>query len=127
MSYSADLRTRAVSAYKQKEGSVKQIAHRFLVSSSSLCRWVRKVRKGEALEAKSPPGRNRLVSNPQIIQQLWEQDPDAFQEEIAKRYQEVVGQKVSQSTIRRTKQRMRWSRKKSFFASEQDTERVKQI
>lgn len=112
MAYSVDLRNRVVSAYQQKKGSLEQMAHRFLVSPSSVSRWVGTTKRGEPLSAKHSPGRNRVIKDPEKIKRLWDEDPDAFQHEIAARYQEQEGKTVSRATIGRTKQRMGWSRKK---------------
>ena len=78
MSYSLDLRERAVEAVREGEGTQEEIAKRFKISVSSLKRWL----KREHLEADKPgPLAPRL--DLEALKKVLQDKPDAYLDEVA--------------------------------------------
>ena len=86
--YSQDLRKRIVDTVQRGEGSLRQIARRFLVSVSFVTRLWQLHRSTGALEPRPHGGGNPAVLGPQDLDQLRElvrRQPDATREELRQR------------------------------------------
>src|SRR4051795_6900085 len=82
--YSQDLRQRVLETVRRGEGSLRQIARRFLVSLSFVTLLVRTHRDTGALEPKPQGGGNPAVLTPEDLQRLRDlirQQPDATLQE----------------------------------------------
>src|SRR3954449_10124128 len=118
--YSQDLRQRVLDTVRRGEGSVRQIARRFLVSVSFVTRLLRTNRDTGALEPKPHGGGNPAVLTPEDLERLRaliRQQPDATLEECRQR----LGVSCSTMTISRALSRLGLPRKKKVpRAQEQD-------
>src|SRR6266702_2654129 len=124
--YSQDLRQRVLDTVRRGEGSLRQIARRFLVSVSFVTRLLRTHRDTGSLEPKSHGGGNPAVLTPQDLERLRElirQQPDATLEECRQR----LGVSCSLMTISRALSRLGLPRKKKVpRAQEQDRPEVQE-
>jgi transposase len=118
--YSQDLRQRVLDTVRRGEGSLRQIARRFLVSVSFVTRLLRTHRDTGALEPKPHGGGNPAVLTPEDLERLRElirQQPDATFQECRQR----LGVSCSLMTISRALSRLGLPRKKKVpRAREQD-------
>src|SRR3954464_11856722 len=124
--YSQDLRQRVLDTVQSGEGSLRQIARRFLVSVSFVTRLLRTHRSTGSLEPK-PHGRgNPAVLAPEDLERLREgiqQQPDATLEELRQR----LGASCRTMTISRALRKLGLPRKKKVpRAREQDRPDVQQ-
>jgi transposase len=124
--YSQDLRQRILDTVQRGEGSLRQIARRFLVSLSFLTRLLQLYRSTGFLEPR-PHGRgNPAALGPEDLERLRElvrQQPDATLEELRQR----LGASCSLMTISRALRQLRLPRKKKVpRAQEQDRPDVQQ-
>jgi transposase len=122
--YSKDLRTRIINAIDQHEGSVRQVARRFQVSTSFIVRLLQRRRETGAIEPK-PHGGGRLPAlDPDELEQLRElvnQQPDATLEELRQR----LNVDCSLTAICRALQKLGITRKKKVLhAQQRDTPEV---
>src|SRR3954451_16727764 len=86
--YSRDLRKRVLETIQRGEGSVRQIASRFLVSVSFVTRLLRLHRTTGSVEPRPHGGGNPAVLGPEDLERLRElirQQPDAMLEECRQR------------------------------------------
>jgi transposase len=117
---SQDLRQRILDTVQRREGSLRQIARRFLVSVSFVTRLLRTHRDTGALEPKPHGGGNPAVLTPEDLERLRElirQQPDATFQECRQR----LGVSCSLMTISRALSRLGLPRKKKVpRAREQD-------
>jgi transposase len=124
--YSQDLRQRILDTVQRGEGSLRQIARRFLVSVSFVTRLLRLHRGTGALEPKPHGGGNPAVLGPEDLERLRElirQQPDATLEECRQR----LGVACSLMTISRALRRLGLPRKKKVpRAREQDRPEVQE-
>lgn len=114
MSYSLDLRERAVVATQQGM-TVPQAAAVFQVSIATIERWRRLARETRDLRPRTSPGRPRAIPVEQeadLVAQLQAQ-PDATLAEHCQRWQVTHGVAMSPATMCRTLQRLGWTLKKS--------------
>src|SRR5437764_10172330 len=118
--YSQDLRQRVLDTVRRREGSLRQIARRFLVSVSFVTRLLRTHRDTGALAPKPQGGGNSAVLTPEDLERLRaliRQQPDATLEEGRQR----LGVSCSTMTIARALSRLGRPRKKEVpRAQEQD-------
>jgi transposase len=124
--YSQDLRKRVLETVRRGDGSVRQIARRFLVSVSFVTRLLRTHRDTGSLEPKPHGGGNPAVLAPEDLQRLRElvrQQPDATLEELRQR----LGASCSAMTISRALRKLGLPRKKKVpRAAEQDRPDVRE-
>src|SRR3954466_2316438 len=116
--YSQDLRQRVLDTVRRGEGSLRQIADRFLVSVSFVTRLLRTHRDTGALEPKPHGGGNPAVLTPGDLQRLRElirQQPDATLEECRQR----LGLSCSTMTISRALSQLGLPRKKKVPRAQQ--------
>jgi transposase len=124
--YSQDLRQRVVDTIQRGDGSVRQIACRFLVSVSFVTRLLRLYRTTGSVEPRRHGGGNPAVLGPEDLERLREligQQPDATLEECRQR----LGLSCSLMTISRALSKLRLPRKKKVpRAQEQDRPEVQE-
>src|SRR3954452_17661751 len=117
---SQDLRQRVLDTVRRGEGSLRQIARRFLVSVSFVTRLLPTHRDTGSLEPKPHGGGDPAVLTPEDLERLRElirQQPDATLEECRQR----LGVSCSTLTIARALSRLGLPRKKKVpRAQEQD-------
>src|SRR3954464_4537403 len=109
--YSQDLRKRVLETILRGDGSVRQIARRFLVSVSFVTRLLRTPRNTGSLEPKPHGGGNPAVLAPEDLERLGElirQQPDATLEELRQR----LGASCSTMTLSRALRKLGLPRKK---------------
>ena len=124
--YSQDLRQRILDTVQRGEGSLRQIACRFLVSLSFVTRLLRLHRNTGSLQPKPHGGGNPAVLGPEDLERLRElvqKQPDATLEELQQR----LGVSCSLMTISRALRKLKLPRKKKVLhAQEQDNPEVQE-
>lgn len=124
--YSQDLRKRILDTVQRGDGSLRQIARRFLVSVSFVTRLLRTHRSTGSLEPKPHGGGNPAALGPEDLERLRElirQQPDATLEECRQR----LGASCSTMTISRALRKLGLPRKKKVpRAQEQDRPEVQE-
>src|SRR3954470_4488537 len=109
--YSQDLRQRIVDTVKRGDGTIRQVAERFLVSLSSVTRLMHLYRSTGSVEPRPHGGGNPAVLTPEDLQRLRElirQRPDARLEECPT----ALGASCSLMTISRARSQLGLPRKK---------------
>jgi transposase len=124
--YSQDLRQRILDTIQRGDGSVRQIAGRFLVSVSFVTRLLRLHRSTDSLEPRPHGGGNPAVLTPEDLERLRDlirQQPDATLEECRQR----LGASCSTMTISRALSKLGLPRKKKVpRAQEQGSPEVQE-
>src|SRR5580693_6597810 len=124
--YSQDLRQRVIDCIDRKEGSLRQIAQRFVVSLSFVVRLLQLHRRTGSLDPKPSAGGRHAALGPDDLERLKElvrHQPDATLEELRQR----LGVSCSLTAIWRALEKLRLSRKKKVLrADEQDRPEVQQ-
>lgn len=127
--YSNDLRTRVIEAYENKEGSMRQLAKRFLVSLFFVWTLIKRYRETGKVDPKPHGGGNPSKIDEagiEVLRSLVEEDSDATVEELQKCFEEKTQIKVSTSAVGRALLKYKLTRKKKTLrATEQDTDKVK--
>jgi transposase len=123
--YSRDLRQRVAAAVDQHEGSLRQIAGRFRVSTSSITRLLSRRRANGSLDPKPHGGGQPPALDQEGLKQLRRlvrKRPDATLEEL----KEQLGADCSLMAIFRALRRLKITfKKKNLHASERDSPRVR--
>src|SRR3954451_7593412 len=86
--YSQDLRQRVLDAVERKEGSLRQIARRFVVSLTFIVRLLQLHRRTGSLDPSPPAGGPPAALGPadlERLQELVRQQPDATLKELRQR------------------------------------------
>jgi transposase len=124
--YSQDLRQRVLDTVERREGSLRQIARRFLVSLSFVTRSLRHHRDTGSLEPKPHAGGRPAALGPEDLDRLCElirAQPDATLEELRQR----LGASCSLMAIARALRKLGLARKKKVLhATERDSPEVQQ-
>jgi transposase len=124
--YSQDLRQRVIDCIDRKEGSLRQIAQRFVVSLSFVVRLLQLHRRTGSLDPKPSAGGRPAALRPDDLERLKElvrQQPDATLKELRER----LGVSCSLTAIWRALEKLGLSRKKKVLrADEQDRPDVQQ-
>src|SRR5437588_178049 len=124
--YSQDLRERILETVRRGDGSLRQIARRFLVSVSFVTRLLRLHRSTGALVPRPHGGGNPAALGPEDLERLRElvrQQPDATLEELRQR----LGVACSTMAISRALRKLGLPRKKKVpRAQEQDSPEVQE-
>jgi len=124
--YSQDLRKRILETVQRGDGTLRQIARRFLVSVSFVTRLLQLHRSTGSLEPRPHGGGNPAVLGPEDLEQLRQlvrQQPDATLEELHQR----LGAWCSLMTISRALHKLGLPRKKKIpRAQEQDRPEVQE-
>jgi transposase len=113
--YSLDLRTKILTAYLHKEGSVRQLAQRFKVSARFVGELVLRFRHTGSYTPKPHGGGNppRIdKSKYDILLALVQQHPDATLKELCIALEERCQVTASKSSMQRTLVRLQLTRKK---------------
>src|SRR5437868_1044829 len=109
--YSHDLRQRIIDCVERNEGSLRQIARRFVVSLSFVVRLLQLHRRTGSLDPKPPAGGRPAALGPDDLERLQElvrQQPDATLKELRQR----LGVSCSLTATWRALEKLRLSRKK---------------
>jgi transposase len=121
---SQDLRRRVVEAYERKQGSIRALAQRFVVSQSSVFRFLDQYRATGTLAPRPRGGGARpRIDEPalQALERLITEKPDATLQELRERLAQASGAYVHPSTVWRALKRLgKRRKKKTFRAQEQD-------
>ena len=124
--YSQDLRQRILQTVQRREGSLRQIARRFLVSISFVVRLLQTYRRTGSIQPHPPGGGNPAKLDPEDLEHLRElvrQQPDATLEELRQR----LGVPCSTMAICRALKKLGLPRKKKVpRAQEQDRPEVQE-
>jgi len=124
--YSIDLRQRVVEAIDKKEGSLRQIARRFMVSLSFVTRLLGLRRQTGSVTARPHRGGRRPALDEaaqQRLRELVREQPDATLDELCGR----LGQGCSRMAVWRTLRKLPITRKKKVLrADERDRPDVQQ-
>jgi transposase len=123
--YSQDLRQRIVDSVRRRDGTIGQIAERFLVSISFVTRLLQLHRSTGSVEPRPHGGGNPALLGPEDLERLRElirRRPDATLEECRSH----LGASCSAMTISRALSKLGLPRKKKVpRAAEQDTPEVR--
>ena len=114
--YSIDLRQKILETYKNKEGSIRQVAERFKVSRSFVQKLLKQHQQMGSL-APLPHGGGtppKLTDYVIKIEKLLEEKNDATLPELCQDIKEGTGISVSPSTLCRFLQKLNLTRKKNF-------------
>jgi transposase len=126
MAYSQDLRKRIIATVERGEGSLRQIAKRFLVSLSFVTRLLHHYRTTGSLKPKPHGGGRQPALGPAQLKRLRaliRAQPDATLEELRQR----LGVDCSTMAISRALRKLKITRKKKVLhAQEQDSPEVQQ-
>jgi len=124
--YSQDLRQRIVDTVQRGEGTIRQIAERFLVSVAFVTRLLQLHRSSGSVEPRPHGGGNPAVLTPEHLERLREfirKRPDATLQECAAH----LGTSCSLATISRALSKLGLPRKKKVpRAAEQDSPEVQE-
>jgi transposase len=122
--YSLDLRQRIVDAYRNNEGSVRDLAERFQVAPTTVQNY-RNLLRATGTVVPRPHGGGVAPtideSGLQTVRVLLEEKNDRTLAELLDEYEQRHSVRVSRSTMDRAVRRLKFTRKKKTFrASEQD-------
>ena len=115
--YSVELREKIVEAYKNNEGSQRQLASRFKVSLSFIERLLKRYREQQTLFPSPHAGgfTAKLATYKSAITKMVEEDNDATLDELCQKLDEKYNVQVSSSTMCRVLQKLNLTRKKNRF------------
>jgi transposase len=112
---SRDLRIRVVEAYKNGEGTYRQLAERFGVGEASVDRWIAQDRRTGDVTPRPQGGRRtgKIGAAEQALLAEWiREDPDVTLEDLQRRLEDEHGLKVHLSNVHRHVIRLGFRRKK---------------
>jgi transposase len=125
--YSMDLRERVIAAVDAHEGSLRQLARRYRIGTSTLTRWLRRRRRWGTIAPKPHGGGHPSALDAAArcrLRAAVRKQPDATLEELAQR----IGVPCSRMAIFRALKKLRISRKKkSLHARQRDSRRVRRL
>ena len=112
--YSTDLRARVVSAYNNHEGSVRDLATRFMVAPSTVSCWVVRFNSSGSVNPLPHPGKKTYWQEPQkqALLALVQQHPDDTLSLLADKLQLILHRSFCHQTISAALKRVGWTRKK---------------
>jgi transposase len=113
--YSADLRKRVLTAYSDGQGSMRQLAGRFIVSLTFVFDVIKNFRQNGHIDPKPHRGGNKPAINEEgrrILAEIIDRKPDMTLKELCEYYEHVSCKKVSKSAMDRTLKKMEITRKK---------------
>ena len=113
--YSLDLREKVLTAYHQKEGSIRQLAKRFTVSPRFVGELIARFRRTGSYAPHPHRGGNppRIdIPGRQVVYTLVQQYPDATLDELCQRDADRCQVMPSRSSMHRTLVRLKLTRKK---------------
>lgn len=118
--YSSDLRQKVLKAYNAKEGSMRTLAERFMVSVNFVFILIKRFNENGHINPKPHGGGRRSAIDErgcQFIREVLKCNVDLTLEELCSRYDQKFGKKVSKSTMDRTLKKMNITRKKKAVCS----------
>lgn len=112
--WSLDLRRRAVDAYENGEGTLEEVAERFIIGRTTLCDLLRLYRATGSLEPGERGRRPRSVDDAgrELLQELVSACPDATLAELKEAYNARATKTISRTTLADTLTAMKITRKK---------------
>ena len=116
MSYSKDLRSRAVLQYERGPATRRQIADRFEISLATLSRWLHRYRTTGSLQSKPRSGGRKATFTEErlaVLLDLVSAHPDWTLAELAAQSEELLGVPVSVNKVFRALQACAITRKKN--------------
>jgi transposase len=116
--YSQDLRIKIIQAYQNKEGSIRNLADRFSVSSSTVWLLLRRYRVTGSVRPKPHGGGQVSMMDPErlsVLRELVRQKNDATLAELRDRFHQRTGLLVSTGTLSLALKKLNLSRKKKTF------------
>ena len=125
--YPKELRERVVKAWKNGEGTFKEVGARFMVGEATVNRWVSRERRTGSVAA-SPMGGARhgyLVDGPgeDLLKELVDTYPDSTLRELCSAYEVDRGVKVSPQAMSETLRRLGYTQKKGSFGQNEPSKR----
>lgn len=119
--YSIDLRPKIVETYREKEGSIRQVAHRFKVARSFGQKLLKQEQQIGSIAPLSHGGgsNSKLAHHLALVQQLVQENNDPTLKELCASVEHNTGIKVAQSTMCRFLQKYQLTRKKNRFTHHQ--------
>lgn len=126
---SLDLRVRILEAYQHGEGSVRELAERFMVAPKTVQTYRKRWEvTGNVLPRPHGGGRNRKLDDA-LLRQLLEEKNDWTLDQLAVEYAlRHGGERVARSTMSQAVRRLEWTRKKkTMHADEQRSPRVQRL
>ena len=119
MSLSLDLRERLLEAYENKEGSIRKLAKRFKIGTTTLVSWLKKKRTEGTLVAKKPSGRPSKfdAEGLEFLSKSLERNNSLTLNELAQRYEKKRGIAVSLMAVHRACKRLKLHYKKNSLSS----------
>ena len=113
--YSLDLRQRIINAYLAGEGSQRNLAQRFSVSTTTIKTYIKLYREtGNLFPKECTQGRKPAINDQQlsVVKTLLEKQSDMTLDELCKDFKKKTGFKVSRTSMWRAVERLNWSYKK---------------
>ena len=119
-----DLRVRIVRAYRNREGSIRELAERFAVAPGTVQDYLRLERaNGSPAPRPHGGGKQPLIDEAELerIRALVQKQPDATEPELVEDLKRRHGSAVSRQTMGRALQRLKLTRKKRHFMQRSET------
>jgi len=113
--YSVDLRQRILTAWKEKEGTQRELAKRFKVSLAFIRDFLRRYRSTGEIAARKQGGdqRSKVKGKAQeVLQEIISKQNDIYLREIQSELKEKITIEVSTSSLCRTLKRLKLLLKK---------------
>lgn len=114
--YGIELRERIVTAYDNREGSIRELAERFVVAVGTVQSYLKLARtKGDLTPRPHAGGTAPLIDEAGLehVRLLVHEKPDATEADLAEVFSRHQGVEVSRQTIGRALQRLGLTRKKN--------------
>lgn len=128
MSYSLEIRKRAILAYEKGESTQEEVSNIFGISLSSFKRWLQKERNGESLLPDNSGGRPAKISKDglETLKELVAENPSITLEDLSIKYKKIHRVIVGRSILSRALKKLNLRYKKLSISSvEKDNDMVK--
>jgi transposase len=122
--YAMDLRTRIVQAYRNREGSIRDLAEHFAVAPGTVQDYLRLDRaNGSPAPRPHGGGTQSLIDETGLkkVRALVQKQPDATEPELVEDLKRRHGVEVSRQTMGRALQRLKITRKQRRFTQLSET------
>ncbi|QBQ54931.1 transposase [Nitrosococcus wardiae] len=120
--YSLDLRQKVIEAYRNKEGSIRQLATRFKLSKNTVSGFLRRFRETGTVHPKRREGVGHpaKIDEPraQYLAEVLQREPDLTLQELCQRFEVRFGETISTSAMDRGLKKHRITRKKNVLRSQ---------
>jgi transposase len=119
MVLSLDIRKRVVESYENNEGTIKLLAKRFKIGSSTLERWLRQKRETGTLFRKLATGRPKKIDEKGLkwLEKKLHKNDALTLAELARVYNAQFNVLVCRSTLHYACKRIKMNYKKNIFSS----------